>query len=383
MKTFFAPAERAAADQLNRSIEAVSNNAVVDAVMEVVAGLLAVLNEQRQILALNDTLLDILDVDDAAGVLGLRFGEALDCVHAHDEPGGCGTSRHCATCGAAIAMVASLTSNQPEQRDCVATLARDGRMVDMYFQVRCCPITFEGQRFLLLFLQDVTEEQRRAVLERVFFHDINNTITALAMTGQLLERRLQDAGEVGNLAVRVRELSLRLAKEVEMQRALSDEDPRAYQLTFFDVAPIELLVAMGETFANHPAASGKVLSLPHEAPTSTLSTDRPLFQRVLTNMLVNAFEATPEGGEVRLWAEDEGEMVSFCVWNAGEIPSDVALRVFQRNFTTKGGVGRGLGTYAMKLFGEVYLGGQVTFETSAEAGTVFRFRLPWKPRYEN
>ena len=49
-------------------------------------------------------------------------------------------------------------------------------------------------------------------------------------------------------------------------------------------------------------------------------------------------------------------------------------RIFQRSFSTKGSPGRGLGTYAMKLFGESVLGGQVDFETGAE-GTTFWIRV--------
>ncbi|RJR33419.1 MAG: ATP-binding protein [Desulfobacteraceae bacterium] len=69
----------------------------------------------------------------------------------------------------------------------------------------------------------------------------------------------------------------------------------------------------------------------------------------------------------------------FNVWNRQAIPPRVALRIFQRNFTTKEEAGRGLGTYSMKFFGEKILGGQVSFTTSAESGTVFKFSLPISP----
>jgi signal transduction histidine kinase len=98
--------------------------------------------------------------------------------------------------------------------------------------------------------------------------------------------------------------------------------------------------------------------------------------RVLGNMVTNALEATPTGGTVRLWCRRHGGRLRFCVHNQGEIPREVALRVFQRHFSTKGGSGRGLGTYAMKLLGERHLGGTVDFETDPAAGTVFRLALP-------
>ena len=90
-------------------------------------------------------------------------------------------------------------------------------------------------------------------------------------------------------------------------------------------------------------------------------------------MVTNGLEATPKGGKVTLSIESKGNAISFCVWNPGSIPEDVAHRIFQRNFSTKENLGRGFGTYSMKLFGEQVLGGSVQFETSAEKGTTFRF----------
>ena len=93
-------------------------------------------------------------------------------------------------------------------------------------------------------------------------------------------------------------------------------------------------------------------------------------------MITNALEATEEESTVKVWLEQKDNFLSFCVWNRQVIPQDIGLRVFQRNFSTKEGAGRGVGTYSMKLFGENILGGQVSFTTSADAGTVFRFSLP-------
>ena len=70
--------------------------------------------------------------------------------------------------------------------------------------------------------------------------------------------------------------------------------------------------------------------------------------------------------------------VTFLVWNRVCIPDEVALRIFQRHFSTKEESGRGLGTFAMKLLGERVLGGQVSFTSTEQDGTTFRFRLPTK-----
>jgi signal transduction histidine kinase len=50
-------------------------------------------------------------------------------------------------------------------------------------------------------------------------------------------------------------------------------------------------------------------------------------------------------------------------------------QVFQRSFSTKGS-NRGLGTYSMKLLGENYMGGKISFESIIGKGTTFYFDLP-------
>jgi signal transduction histidine kinase len=108
---------------------------------------------------------------------------------------------------------------------------------------------------------------------------------------------------------------------------------------------------------------------------STVVSDEDLLLRVLVNMVKNAFEATSKGGNVSISFSMQNSPV-FSVKNDGEIPPDTALRIFDRTFSTKAAFGRGLGTYSMKLFGETYLKGKVTFTTDAKNGTIFSITLP-------
>lgn len=373
-ESFFASAGRASAHQLHQEIELISVNPIINTVMEIVSGLLCVLNEQRQILAVNHVLLQAMDLDESA--LGLRFGEAVDCIHAHDHPGGCGTSQACLSCGAAIAMVISLESGETAQRQCCLTIDRDGQLTDYFFKVRCSPIMLDGPRFLVLFLQDVTTEQKQAALEHVFFHDINNLIASLRLSAHYLSKVELTNGSGHTQIERIKQIISRLSKEVDIQRILNYGGRTEYQLYPEAVEVAKALQGVKEALTDHAANSGKTLNFPSAVTDLHITTDRSLLERILTNMIINALEATHEGGEVRVWVEHSEQDVTFCVWNSSAISATIATRIFQRNFSTKQGVGRGLGTYIMKLFGETYLGGTVDFTTSKAEGTVFRFRLP-------
>ncbi|NDJ76531.1 MAG: sensor histidine kinase [Chloroflexi bacterium] len=367
--TFFAPAGRANRTVLRQDIEIISHNPVVDTVLKSVSGLIAVLNDKRQILAVNETMLQAFGIDSTK--LGLRPGEAINCIHAHDHPGGCGTSQACMTCGAAITIVTSLNTDTTVQRDCFVTLEKESQPLDYYFQVQCSPIFVEGRRFLLLFLIDITSQQKYAALERAFFHDIKNLISSLMMSTDLLKTRVDDP-EVQKLLARHGETVSRLRAESEIQRVLSDNGASEYQVSRRDIPLSEVFMGLQNQFASH----GDSVHYQEPPPDLTLYTDINLLQRVLANMVINALEASEEGDVVRLWVELAESAVTFCVWNRAAIPQKFVPRIFQRNFSTKPGIGRGLGTYTMKLFGETYLGGTVSFSSSEQDGTTFRLTLP-------
>lgn len=222
MDTYFAPAERADKNELIAKIELINTDPVMSGLLHSISGVLAVLDEHRQIIAFNDSFLKMLGIDDPSQALGVRPGEALQCIHAHDEPGGCGTTRFCSSCGAAMAIVSSLGQDKPVERICALTANRDGRTVDIALQVRSQPIKIQGKKFLLLFLQDITLQQQRAALARTFFHDINNMLSGLVGASELFS--LKDSQS--NLVKRILTSSLRLKKEVEIQRCLLQNESR-------------------------------------------------------------------------------------------------------------------------------------------------------------
>lgn len=374
METYFASAARSSNDDLKLQVEFVSQNPVVNGLLDSVGGLLAVLNEHRQILALNKTLLSMLGVDNAQDVLGLRPGEVLQCVHAEEMPGGCGTSRFCSTCGAAIAIVTSLAQNQPVEKTCALTVNGKGKTVDLYLSVRAQPISFNGQRMLLLFLQDITKQQQWAMLERVFFHDLNNVLTGLVGASEILVERTD--GQSDQLAVRIHQLAMLSAQEVKIQQCLTHMDELGYHSILSQVSLRQVFDQIRQMFQNHPVAKDKVLNLAEAATDVSFRTDMGVLMRVLGNMITNAFEAAAQGEQVRVWSKQADSSVSFYVWNERAIPANIARRIFQRNFSTKQELGRGLGTYSMKLFGEEFLGGKVEFTSSEATGTTFCFVLP-------
>ncbi len=368
LDTYFALPQRTNDAKLASEIEIVSQSPVISGLLRSVSGLLAILDENRQIIAINDSFLKLLGIDDPEETLGLRPGEALQCVHANDEPAGCGTTKYCSTCGAAIAIVSSLGQSIPYERVCALSANRGGRPVDMAFLVRSQPIEIESKKFILLFLQDITRQEQRTAFERTFYHDINNMLNMLVQASELL---IMDVPS--KLAANIHQVAFRLVREVAIQRALSDDSVSSYH-PMWDEFPIDQIYKeLISLFESHPSAKGKNINFPDVYQTVYIKTDICLLLRVLSNMVINALEATEKNGIIKAWPEHGDDWVSFCVWNSQTISQEISNRIFQRNFSTKGESGRGIGTYSMKLFGERILGGTVTFTSSEDDGTVFRY----------
>ena len=100
-----------------------------------------------------------------------------------------------------------------------------------------------------------------------------------------------------------------------------------------------------------------------------------LYQTII-NLLRNAFQATPPGGEVNVKAWSEGADVIIDVENSGEpIPNDVKARIFEPFFSTKGEQGMGLGLSMCRTTVERH-GGTIVCTSGGGEKTRFRIRLP-------
>jgi signal transduction histidine kinase len=313
-----------------------------------------------------------MGIEDASRVIGLRPGEYIRCIHSCEMPGGCGTSPYCSTCGAVIAIMSALHSEQPQENCCAVTVEKDNRDVELFFQVRCCPIKVGDNSFILFFLHDISVQKQRDMLDSTFYHDINNLLTGLLGKTELFQlKHTWDAERFSGL----QKLIQRMSQELSMQQALNSSMSHVYQPLYCEVMVDSILDDLEETFDGHPLCEGVKLDIAKIGEPALLVTDPNLVNRILVNMVTNALEATGQGEAVRVFTEPGGNTITFSVWNKKHIPSEHAQKIFTRNFTTKEQLGHGLGTYSMKLFGEKVLGGMVSFTTSESEGTTFNLTL--------
>jgi signal transduction histidine kinase len=107
-----------------------------------------------------------------------------------------------------------------------------------------------------------------------------------------------------------------------------------------------------------------------------LVVDRRLMRQALVNVALNAVQAMPRGGLLRLRAfapKGEGVVVLEVADEGPGIPEATLPRIFEPFFTTKA-TGAGLGLAVVKRIVEDH--GGVVSVASTDKGTTFSFRLP-------
>jgi signal transduction histidine kinase len=103
--------------------------------------------------------------------------------------------------------------------------------------------------------------------------------------------------------------------------------------------------------------------------------DRDLLKQALLNIVVNAIEAMPAGGELRLESSTAGDTAIIGVSDTGPgIPSDLREKIFRLYFTTKqkgSGIGLAMAFRIVQLHD-----GTIDFTSEPGKGTTFCIRLP-------
>jgi PAS domain S-box-containing protein len=103
--------------------------------------------------------------------------------------------------------------------------------------------------------------------------------------------------------------------------------------------------------------------------------DRALLKQAVLNLVLNAGESMPSGGQLRLVLSRRGEMAEISVGDTGKgIPPENRQKIFQLFFTTRPG-GSGIGLASTFRIVQL-LNGSIDFTTEVGKGTTFRIELP-------
>ncbi|MFP5222810.1 MAG: ATP-binding protein [Acidobacteriota bacterium] len=145
-----------------------------------------------------------------------------------------------------------------------------------------------------------------------------------------------------------------------------------------DAAQLAILAASHFESLAHDMSANFTVRTPPELP---VQLDGEKYQRILLNLLSNAFKFTPQGGSILLTLAKEGSLAVLRVEDSGPgVPQAMREAVFERFRQAEGSASRrfggtGLGLAITKEFAELH-GGNVSLGTSALGGALFTVSLP-------
>ncbi len=367
IKTKYAPAERATEERIVFQQNLVDGLSMVKPFIDDVNHMFLVLNRHRQIIYANKLFQEYSQKD---RTLSRRLGEALGCIHAEEEVGGCGTSESCRECGAVNAILNSQEFGKAKE-ECRITL-NNSNVLDLDIWAK--EIKIDNSEFTIVSITDISNRKRRIVLEKLFFHDILNTAGSLRSFLELMQDGTKEENE--EFSKITLEIANTLIDEIKGQRMLSLAEISKLEVDISEFKAEEVCEDVIMTYRNKFISENMTLELLDNKENQILiKSDRTLLRRVLGNLVKNALEASKDGEKVSLSINEQDSEILFKVHNNTFIKRNIELQIFQRSFSTKG-LGRGIGTYSVKLLTTKYLGGDVSFETDKVTGTTFTIKIP-------
>ena len=168
---------------------------------------------------------------------------------------------------------------------------------------------------------EIKREQEMEENQRYFFSAASHELkTPIASTLILLQGMLDNIGEYRDHSKYLREC----IKKMQAQSKIISEILEVVRLSDSKVKPQWKKISLKNTLepvlsANLPLVEAKEQRIVVDIPDILMCrTDKNMLARVLSNILLNAVQNTPEHGDIRIWSEVcGGESVRLCVFNSG------------------------------------------------------------------
>ncbi len=203
-------------------------------------------------------------------------------------------------------------------------------------------------------------------------HDFNNILTAMLLQLELLREESDFSGEVQDGLRELRHNTERATKLVQQLLLFS----RKHML---QLGSCDLNLVLDNLYGLLRRSLPEDIEIqfrPYPKPL-LVEADVSLLEQVVVNLAVNARDAMPEGGLLRIETSLEAGMVVLRVVDSGTgIDAETLPRIFEPFFTTKE-VGKGSGLGLASAFGIIHQhGGEIMAASQPGQGTTFEIRLP-------
>jgi signal transduction histidine kinase len=222
--------------------------------------------------------------------------------------------------------------------------------------------------------RELAERERLASLGRMaatVAHEIKNPLSAIKSIAQVMREDEGLRNEYGrDLGLIVGETD-RLSQSVTQLLSFARKESPAAQPLSVD----ELLRSVVDLFSANAREQGIALDCEVNVEAELTGKSVSALRDALSNLLLNALQATPHGGKVALSAVSSNGDLLISVQDSGSgVPADLRERIWEPFFTTRQrGTGLGL-AIVRKRVQEV--GGSASLESHNGRGALFQVRIP-------
>jgi two-component system nitrogen regulation sensor histidine kinase NtrY len=235
--------------------------------------------------------------------------------------------------------------------------------------------------------EDLTHQKDRAVqaervaawreLARRLAHELKNPLFPLQVTVENLVRAKQKAPEMfeevfeegtSTLLAEINNLKAIIGRFSEFSKM---PQPQRRPTQVNEIVHSVLGVFQAQLQAKSPIAVHTDLA----ATLPEISADPDLLHRAISNLVLNAIDAMPQGGELTIGSKAIGDRVEISVSDTGSgLTPEECERLFTPYYTTKQ-YGTGLGLAIVQSVVSDH-GGKISVESAKDKGTTFRIELP-------
>lgn len=209
-------------------------------------------------------------------------------------------------------------------------------------------------------------------------HEIRNPLSSLAIHTEIVDNMVTKSVEDRGRLKKIKKSIGILNSEVERLQKLIDQffnlaKAQEIHLTFENIN--ELMAEVIDLVYQQALEKGVKINrhLAKNLPLVKVSKDQ--LKQVIINLILNAYDAMPQGGELTLRTQNRDGNVIISVKDSGlGIPENVRDNIFDLYFTTKDS-GGGIGLAICRKIIEAHEG-KLYFETETGVGTVFHIELP-------
>jgi GAF domain-containing protein/CheY-like chemotaxis protein len=227
--------------------------------------------------------------------------------------------------------------------------------------------------------QLVRSERLRAVGEMAagVAHDFNNVLAAIMGRAQLMLTHIEEPAHRRQLQI-IEQAAMDGARTVRrIQEFTRMRRARAFEPVDLNEVVEEVVEVTRSRWKDEALRKSLTYEVRVEvAPVPSVAGDPSELREVMTNLVLNALDAMPDGGQVTLRTGIDGDYVFCRVTDTGiGMTEEVRQRVFDPFFTTKAEKGTGLGLSV--AYGIITRhGGEIEVRSEPWRGSAFTVRLP-------